>query len=133
MIVSAHVASGAAAGAVAGSRLVAVVLGPVLHYIADIIPHEDVASHRFEAVSGALGIAALALTRGPLDAATLGALASSAPDLEHELALPRRGGRKLFPSHRSSAGHGPGGIPAWAQLLAAGAVLGGLLAWSWRR
>ena len=58
---------------------------------------------------------------------TIGALASSAPDVEHVLRLPRPGGRKLFPSHRLHGWHRAGGVPAWAQLLAAGVIVGYLL------
>ena len=123
-----HVASGAAGGALGGSRVGAAALGPVLHFLGDAVPHEDIASRRFELLSGAAGIAALALAFGPLDRRTLGALASSLPDVEHGVRLPRPRGRKLFPSHRWGGGHTRQWVPAWAQLLAAGALLGGLLA-----
>jgi len=59
-------------------------------------------------------------------------VAASAPDLEHVLHLPRPGGRKLFPSHRFGW-HRAGGLPAWAQVLAAGAILGAVLASPSRR
>ena len=52
--------------------------------------------------------------------------AASAPDIEHVLPLP--GERNLFPSHRIEGWHREGGVPAWAQLLAAGTILGVLLA-----
>jgi len=68
----------------------------------------------------------VALRRGLLDPATLGGAAAAAPDLEHVLRLPRPGGRKLFPSHRFHGWHRAGGLPAWVQLVAAGA-LGGLV------
>ena len=128
MIVTFHVASGAVAGALADSRLRAVAIGPALHFLGDVVPHEDIASRRFEIASGAAGLMLLARAFGPLDRRTLGALASSLPDLEHGVRLPRPGGRKLFPSHRWGAGHSHRWIPAWMQLLAAGALLGGLLA-----
>ena len=83
----------------------------------------DIASHRFEKWSGAAGLAALAVTRGPADPVTVGAAASAAPDLEHVLRLPRPGGRKLFPSHRIAGFHRPGGVPAGIQLLVAGFLL----------
>ena len=69
------------------------------------------------------GLTLLAITRGPLDAATIGAAAASSPDLEHVIRMPRPGGRKLFPSHRIPALHQAGGLPTWLQLLAAGALL----------
>ena len=48
MIVSLHVATGAAAGAASGSRLAAVLLGPILHLAGDRLPHQDIGSRRFE-------------------------------------------------------------------------------------
>jgi len=127
VIVSLHVASGALGGALVRSRVAAVPLGLVLHGLGDRMPHQDIASRRFEKVSGAAGVLLLAATRGPGDPAIVGALASSAPDLEHVVRLPRPGGRKLFPTHRYPGWHRAGGVPAWAQLLAAGLILGTLL------
>ncbi|HXV03550.1 MAG TPA: hypothetical protein VFP24_08250 [Gaiellaceae bacterium] len=128
MIVAMHVATGAAAGQLVRSRLAAVVLGAALHAAADRIPHEDFASRRFELQCGVGGVLALALRRGLVHPATLGAIASVVPDVEHVVRLPRPGGRKLFPSHRIPGFHRPGGIPARAQLLIAGFLLGLVLA-----
>lgn len=127
MIVSLHVATGAALGALTGSRAVALLGGPILHAVGDAVPHQDFPSRRFEVCSGLAALAALAWRRGVLDPATLGAAASAAPDLEHVLPLPRPGGRDLFPSHRVEGWHRAGGIPAWAQLAAAAALLGFVL------
>jgi hypothetical protein len=127
VIVSLHVATGATGGALVRSRPAAVALGFALHLFGDVIPHEDLPSPRFEMWSGIAGLAALAVVRGPLDPATLGAAAASSPDLEHVLRLPRPGGRKLFPSHRIPALHQAGGLPTWLQLLAAGVLLGRLV------
>jgi hypothetical protein len=124
VIVSLHVATGAAGGAVVGSRLGALAIGPVLHLLGDLIPHHDLASRRFELWSGVACLAAIAAVRGPLDPATLGAIAASLPDAEHRYRLPQPGGRKLFPSHRFHGWHREGGLPAWAQLAAAGVLLG---------
>lgn len=121
MIVSLHVATGAAAGALTRSRLGAAVLGPVLHAAGDAIPHHDIPSRRFEIASGVACALAVALRCGPTSPETIGALAASAPDLEH--VLPRISERDLFPSHRFRGWHREGGIPAWAQLVAAGAIL----------
>ena len=123
-----HVASGAAGGSLVGSRAAAVGLGMLLHFIGDRIPHEDVKSRRFEAWCGAAGVLSLAATRGLLHPVTLGAAASTAPDLEHVLPLPRPRGRKLFPSHRIPGWHRPGGISTDAQLLLAGVLFGSILA-----
>jgi uncharacterized protein YcfJ len=69
----------------------------------------------------------LGIVRGPLDPATIGAVAAAAPDVEHVVRLPRPGGRKVFPSHRIPGLHRPGGIPASAQLVIAGLLLGAVL------
>jgi hypothetical protein len=127
VIVSMHVATGAVGGVAAGSPLRAALLGPVLHFLGDLVPHQDLASHRFELTTGVLGVLALAVARGPLDRATVGAVTSAIPDVEHVIRLPRRGGRKLFPSHRIRGWHRPGGISANAQLLVAGLLLGAVL------
>jgi hypothetical protein len=128
MIVSLHVATGAAAGVLLESRLGALTAGPVLHLLGDRMPHQDIPSRRFETWTGVGALALVALRHGPLSAATLGAVAASVPDVEHVLRLPQPGGRKLFPSHRVPGWHRAGGVPAWAQLVAAGLLLGFVLA-----
>jgi hypothetical protein len=128
VIVSLHVATGAAGGALTRSRPAAVALGLVLHALGDRTPHHDIESFHFEVRSGVACLLAIAARYGPLSPVTLGAAAASAPDLEHAIRLPRPGGRPLFPSHRIHGWHREGGIPAWAQLLAAGAIVGYLLA-----
>ena len=128
MIVAVHVASGALAGALLGSRRAAVPAGLALHVAGDLVPHRDFRSRPFEVGSGVLGVVALALTRGFADSATVGAIACSAPDLEHVVPLPRPGGRKLFPSHRWESLHRSGGFSAGAQLALALGVLAALLA-----
>ena len=125
MIVSLHVATGGAAGALTRSRAAALALGPVLHALGDAIPHRDIPSRRFEVGSGVACVLALLVRHGPTSPVTIGALAASAPDLEH--VLPRLGERELFPSHRFRGWHREGGVPAWAQLVAAGAILALLL------
>ncbi len=124
MIVTLHVATGAAAGALLGSRTKAVAAGLVLHALGDRMPHHDINSQRFEIGSGVAAVCALALRYGPTSPAVFGALAASAPDIEHVVPLPQPGGRKLFPSHRVEGWHRAGGVPAWAQLVAAGTILG---------
>jgi hypothetical protein len=128
VIVSLHVASGAAVGAAAPSRRAAVLFGLVMHLAGDRMPHQDISNRRFELWSGVAALGSLVLRRGPFDPVTIGAAAGSAPDLEHVLRLPRPGGRKLFPSHRLYGWHRSGGVPDWAQLLAAGVLLGLVLA-----
>jgi hypothetical protein len=127
LIVSIHVATGAVGGALLGSRTGAALLGPVLHFVGDWIPHEDIDSRRFEIGTGVAGVLALAVVRGPFDPATVGAVASAAPDVEHVLPVPRLGGRKLFPSHRTPGWHRIGGVSANVQLLVAGVLLGAVL------
>ena len=126
MIVALHVATGAAAGAASGSRVTALLLGPVLHLAGDRLPHEDFHSRRFEIGSGLAGVLLLAVRRGLLDPATLGAAASSAPDLEHVLPVLRPGGRKVF--HDRLGWHREGRFPAYVQLLLAAGILAALVA-----
>ena len=121
-----HVAAGAGAGALVGSRSGAVAAGLVLHGVQDAVPHEDIPSRQFEAASGVLLLLVLALRRGLFDPATLGGAFCAAPDLEHVLPLPRPGGRELYPSHRVEGWHREGHLPAWAQLAAAGVIVAAL-------
>ncbi len=120
-------------GALVRSPWAAAAVGPLLHFLGDRVPHEDIDSMGFELRCGVFGSLALAVVRGPLDAATVGAVTAIAPDLEHVIRLPRPGGRKLFPSHRIAGWHRPGGLTAEAQLLIAGALLGAVLAAGFRR
>ena len=129
MIVGVHVATGGLAGALVGSSRRAVPVGLVLHVLGDAIPHRDFPSVRLELASGVAGVAALVLRRGFRDPATIGAIASSVPDLEHLVPLRLLGGRKLFPSHRWPWLHRRGGVSAGAQLAVSIAVLAVLLAW----
>jgi hypothetical protein len=125
VIVSLHVATGAALGALSGSRLAALALGPPLHLACDRVPHEDIADRRFEIRSGLFALALLALSRGPLDPATLGGCSASAPDLEHIFKRLRPYGRKLF--HGRRGWHRSGRFRADVQLALAGVILGLLL------
>ena len=91
------------------------------------MPHQDIGDRRFEIGSGIAAVVLLALVRGPFDPAVTGALAASSPDLEHVVRFPRPRGHKLFPSHRFRGWHRSGGVPAWAQLLVAGFLIGAVL------
>ena len=128
VISSLHVATGALAGALLGSRRGALAAGPILHVLGDRMPHHDIGWRRFEVWTSIGGVVALGIARGPLDPATVGAFASAAPDAEHVLRFPRPGGRKLFPSHRLHGWHRAGGVPASVQVVAAGAILAALVA-----
>jgi hypothetical protein len=101
-------------------------LGPILHLAGDRLPHQDIASRRFEIGSGLVCLALLAGRRGLLDPATLGGAASSAPDLEHVVPLLRPHGHKLF--HGRHGWHRSGRFPTDVQLLLAGMIVGALIA-----
>jgi hypothetical protein len=133
VIVSLHVATGALGGVLAGTRARALALGPLLHFVGDRVPHQDIASRRFEVLSGAVEVLAVAIVRGARDPAVVGALAASLPDVEHVVRLPQPGGRKLFPAHRIRGWHHEGGVSARAQLLVAGVLLGAVLSARRRR
>jgi len=124
MIVSLHVATGGAAGALLRSRALALALGPALHLAGDRVPHEDIPDRSFEIGSGLVALGLLAARRGLSDPAVLGGAAASVPDLEHIVPWLRLRGEKLF--HRGVGRHGAG-ISAEAQLLLAGAIVGLLL------
>ena len=123
MIVSLHVATGGAVGAAAGSRLGALLLGPLAHALGDLTPHQDIPSTRFEAASGAVAFLLIARGRGAFSPAAIGALAASIPDVEHVLPGGRPDSRKLFPTHRYAGLHRRGGLPTWLQLVAAAAIV----------
>jgi hypothetical protein len=125
MIVSLHVATGGAAGALVRSRSLALLLGPALHLAGDRVPHEDIPDQSFEIGSGLVALGLLAARRGPFDPAVLGGAAAAMPDLEHVVPWLRPRGEKLF--HRGGGRHGVG-ISAEAQLLLAGGIVGWLLA-----
>ena len=124
MIVSLHVATGAAMGSIVRSRSVALLLGPPLHVAGDRVPHEDIPDRSFEIGSGLVALGLLAARRGPLDSAVLGGAAASMPDLEHLVPWLRVRGEKIF--HRGRGRHGVG-MSVESQLLLAGAVVGFLL------
>jgi hypothetical protein len=125
VIVSLHVATGAAMGAAVRSRPLALLLGPALHLAGDRVPHEDIPDRSFEIGSGLVALALLAGRRGPFDAAVVGGAAAAMPDLEHIAPWLRPRGEKLF--HRGGGRHGAG-ISAETQLLVAGGLVGLLLA-----
>jgi hypothetical protein len=125
VIVSLHVATGAAVGVLVRSRPLALLLGPPLHVASDRVPHEDIPDRSFEIGSGLVALGLLAARRGVFDSAVLGGAAAAMPDLEHVLPWLRPRGEKLF--HRGGGRHGIG-ISAEAQLVLAGGTLGWLLA-----
>jgi len=124
VIVSLHVATGAALGAAVRSRSLALLLGPALHLAGDRVPHEDIPDRSFEIGSGLVALGLLAARRGLFDPAVLGGAAASVPDLEHVVPWLRLRGEKLF--HRGAGRHGAG-ISAEAQLLMAGVIVGLML------
>jgi hypothetical protein len=126
VIVSLHAATGATMGAAVRSRAAAALIGIPLHLAGDRVPHRDIHNRRFEIVSGLAIVALVAARRGPSDAATVGALAACAPDLEHIVRLPRPGGSKIF--HGRRGWHRAGGLSTRSQLVLAGFLTGRLLA-----
>jgi len=127
MIVAMHVASGALAGALAGDRAAAAVIGVALHAAGDAVPHEDFESLGLETGLGLALLAALAIRRGFTDPAVIGAAFSAAPDLEHVIPHPGHERPKLFPSHRLDGWHRRGGLSAPLQLAAALVIVGALV------
>ena len=124
MIVSLHVATGGAAGALLRSRVLALAVGPALHVAGDRVPHEDIPDRSFEIGSGLVALGLLAARRGLFDPAVLGGTAAAMPDLEHVVPWLRLDGEKIF--HRDGGRHGAG-ISVETQLLLAGVLVGLLL------
>jgi hypothetical protein len=124
VIVSLHVATGGAAGALLRTRVLALAVGPALHLACDRVPHEDIPDRSFEIGSGLVALGLLAARRGLFDPAVVGGAAAAMPDLEHVVPWLRLRGEKIF--HRGGAPHGVG-ISAETQLLLAGAIVGLLL------
>jgi hypothetical protein len=122
VIVSLQVPTGTAAAS--ASRVGAIVLGPILHLAGDRPPHRDIRSRQFEIGSGLFCFALLVGKRGPFDPATIGAVASASPDLEHIFPLLRQIGRKRF--HGRRGWHRSGRLSAQAQLQLAGVIVGAL-------
>jgi hypothetical protein len=122
VIASLHVASGAAAGALTRSRLLAVLIGPALHLAADGVPHRDIANRNLDLVSGIVAATTLALRYGPTHPVTLGGVAAAAPDLEHVWPVLRPAGAKLF--HGRRGWHRAGRLPVGLQMAAAVLVIG---------
>jgi hypothetical protein len=126
VIVSLHAATGATMGASVRSRSAAALLGIPLHLAGDRVPHRDIPNRHFELWSGVALVVLIAARRGVTDTATVGALATCAPDVEHLVRLPRPGGSKLL--HGRRGWHRSGPFSASAQLLLAGLLIGRLLA-----
>ena len=126
VIVSMHVATGAAGGAFAGSRLRAALLGLVLHGICDRIPHWDIASPRFEVRSGLALLGALERRRCRFDPAVVGAAACRHPTSSMSCRYRNWAGRSSTRPTVSPAGT-EGGVPVGVQLFAAGVIVGLLL------
>jgi hypothetical protein len=121
MIVALHVATGAAAGVASGSRLAALLLGPILHLAGDRLPHQDIRSRRFEIGSG-LGRPPPHRAARPTRSGDAWRRGEFRPDLEHVLPFLRPGGRRLF--HDRHGWHRSGRFPVALQLLLAAAILG---------
>ena len=128
MIVTLRAASSEPAGALVRSRVAALLLGPSLHVLGDVVTHGEIDSRGFEIASRTAALLALAASYGPLDPVTLGAVPAAAPALERIVPLLRPGARPLFPSHRWKRLHHSGPFPGWAQLAIACTVLGVLIA-----
>ena len=126
LIVAFHAASGAAAGSASQSTLLALAVGPILHVAADRVPHRHPGHDVWEYATGAVALGLLVRRRGLLDAATIGAIAAVAPDLEHLLPhKPER--RKRFHNRPGSDRVGPNGLSVAAQLFLSAALLAPVL------
>ncbi len=130
MIEIAHLATGALVGREFDGPLQALLAGVAMHGLMDIAPHGEINDRSFEIATTVVGLLALAARYGWRSPITLGALGGVLPDGEHVLPARIKPQTALFPTHRISWMHAsdvPLGIPAWAQVVVGGAVLGGFL------
>lgn len=132
MIQLAHLAVGALAARGRSGPLAALLAGIASHAAIDVPPHGEVHDDAFEAATATIGVLALAARHGVMSPITWGALGGVLPDLEHVLPRRIRPRRAVFPTHRYAWTHGDEGlplrVPAWAQAVLGGAVLGVLVA-----
>jgi hypothetical protein len=126
VIASLHAATGATMGVGVRSRAAAALLGVPLHLAGDRVPHRDIHDRRFEISSGLFVVVLISARRGLTDRATIGALTTCLPDVEHIVRLPRPGGSKLF--HGRRGWHRSGSLSPSAQLLIAALLVGRILA-----
>lgn len=132
MIQLAHAASGALVGRSCNGVLDALVAGFVTHGVMDVAPHGEVHDDRFEILTGAAAILALASRYGWRSPVTMGAIGSVLPDMEHVPSLVGIKLPPLYPTHRWGRLHGwehkPLAIPWRVQAIVGGAVIGMLVA-----
>lgn len=128
MIQLAHVATGALAGRGRRGVLDALVAGIIAHGVMDLVPHGEVHDDEFEAATAVLGVLAIASRHGFGSPITWGAIGGVLPDLEHVLPRRIRPERAVYPTHRWGVLHGwehkPLVLPAWAQAILGGIVIG---------
>ena len=128
MIQLAHVATGALAGRGRRGVVDALLAGIAAHGTMDLVPHGEVHDDAFEAVTAVAGVLAVASRHGVSSPVTWGAIGGVLPDLEHVLPRRIRPTRAIFPTHRWGVLHGwetkPLVIPAWAQAVLGGIVIG---------
>src|SRR5439155_22879 len=89
------------------------------HHLFPRVPHTD-STGRFEIATGLFGVGLVAARRGLLDPTTIGALACSAPDVEHVVPMPF-GSSKLF--HEGRGWHRSGSLSVRTQVVVASLVL----------
>jgi hypothetical protein len=126
VIVSLHVATGAAAGSLLRSRLGSLPLGLLLHLAGDLMPHEDIFDREFEVGSGSRRSFCSPLFE-----------ARSIPQSPVRSRRQLRTSNTLFAYRAQAAAssfqviaygwHQSGGVPAPLQLLTAGFLIGLLL------
>src|SRR5205807_9293363 len=116
VIVSLHVATGGAAGALLRSRPLALLLGPALHLAGDQVPHEDIPDRSFEIGSGLVALGLLAARCGPPHPAVLGGAAAAPPRPQRLLPRPPpAGGERCHRGRRPGAGSAAGPPPRRAR------------------
>lgn len=127
MIQLSHIGTGALAGTQCNGPIEALLTGVTLHGLMDVAPHGEVDDMGWELVSAVTAIGALIARLGLRSPVVWGAVGGVLPDLEHVLPKPVRSEEGLYPTHRIKWLHSsntPLALPAWAQVVLGGAVVG---------
>jgi hypothetical protein len=131
MIEMGHIGVGALAGRECSGPITALIAGVASHALMDVAPHGEINDQGFEVVSTAVGLGILAARFGPLSPILWGAIGGVLPDAEHVLPASIKPSSPVFPTHFIDILHASDtelSIPAWAQVMLGGAVVGMLVA-----
>lgn len=130
MIEMGHIGVGALAGRECSGPLTAFIAGIASHALMDVAPHGEINDQGFEIASTAVGLGVLAAKFGPTSPILWGAIGGVLPDAEHVLPSAIKPQSPVFPTHFIDVLHASDtelSIPAWAQVVLGGCIVGMLV------